>query len=124
MKAPRPGSRKAAIYRAFCEKGAEYAQAQGELHKLKASTVRSWVVSWSKETSSKRERVRTKRTSERVRIRPYAELSQGARVMLYYDTRALGIVAKKGPEVSEVKFDDKVTRYIPNRHLLLVETGK
>jgi hypothetical protein len=43
--------------------------------------------------------------------------SNGDRVALRYDAESLGTVMAAGPEVSEVKFDDNVTRCIPNVHL-------
>lgn len=39
------------------------------------------------------------------------------RVQLSYDAEARGVVVTEGPEVSEVKFDDKTFRYIPNEDL-------
>jgi hypothetical protein len=41
----------------------------------------------------------------------------GDRVFLQYDNESIGSVTAAGLEVSEVKFDDHVTRCISNRHL-------
>jgi len=42
---------------------------------------------------------------------------RGDRVTLTYDDESSGIVTAPGPEVSEVRFDDRVTRCIPNTQL-------
>ena len=42
---------------------------------------------------------------------------RGDKVTLSYDNESSGIVVAPGPEVSEVQFDDKVTRCIPNGQL-------
>jgi hypothetical protein len=44
-------------------------------------------------------------------------LKNGDRVFLQYDNESIGSVTAAGAEVSEVKFDDHVTRCISNRHL-------
>jgi hypothetical protein len=43
--------------------------------------------------------------------------SKGDRVTLRYDEDSSGVVTAAGPEVCEVRFDDKVTRCISNKHL-------
>jgi hypothetical protein len=48
-------------------------------------------------------------------------LKEGDKVVLTYDTDQVGTITRWGPFVCEVKFTDKVTRYIVNRFLRRVK---
>lgn len=50
-------------------------------------------------------------------MRAIPDLEVGDRVTLTYDRDSIGEVVRLGPEVSEVRWDDKRKQFISNRHL-------
>ena len=49
--------------------------------------------------------------------KPVPPLKEGSRIMVRWHPEWFGRIVRLGPEVSEVKFDDGIRRFIPNEQL-------
>jgi len=97
-----PNSKRGRVRIALASGGEKVALRIGAALKIPEAKVRRWI---RRMTTSK---VPTPASSNRKRVK------------LTYDRSFTGIVLDEGPEVSDVRFDDGVRRFIPNKHLASV----
>lgn len=100
MQPPRPGSRKASVYDAFLQSGADAAIALGATLDLAAGTVKSWLGGWAKALGN------PDAAKSNPRAKGGAPTPRDTRKVfdVGYPDR-LGVIIKEGEQVSEVRWD-------------------
>src|SRR4051812_39580442 len=104
--APRQGSRKATVYRAFISDGLDAAIAIGVSAGLKIGTIRSWAGGWSKTTTAPDDEAPAQ-------VKP----PKAGNIKVKWTERPARLLAR-GEQVSEIKWlDTGTTQNIPNDQL-------
>ena len=110
MKLARAGSRKASVQAAFLgEGGVDAAMTLGLELDLKEGTIRSWIGTWAKANG-------TEPVASTKGTKPTAPVKRpaGRRVYDIGNPDRIGTLVQAGDQVSEIRYDDGHTRFVPN----------
>jgi hypothetical protein len=117
----KPGSRVQKVWEVYEKDGADKAFKFGLTLALKETTLRAWVRMWSNG------KVRIEATGKSAEEKKQGTIVGRHRICASYDRERLGVILKRGEEVSEVRWDDYdgiSSIFVPNKYLLDVKGGK